>query len=361
MQTLKALLHFYSTITAKQILIGLVSLSIVAFFITQTAIADRKESLSWEPWLLEYSAVYCYGLVCPIIIFCCKKWSLDETHRYKSMLKVAILYIPFTFLFISLMIGTRHLAYLLIEGRLWDNGDLLTRYIYEYPKTIGFYCAIVFGAYTKVYFETYQKEQIHAAKLNEQLLTAQIAVLRNQLQPHFLFNTLNLISSTMYQDVDKADSIIMRLGNLLRYSLAAEQKPWVTFNEELQAMTSFLEIAQLRFGDRLSTKIEIEPQVESVLIPAMLLQPLLENAVKYGIEPSDDMGGVHLKAYSEDGMLCITIMNPLLEYENQQPSFGIGLQNTKERLELLYGDSANVSLVQQGNNSIILTLTLPMQ
>ncbi|WP_458788408.1 hypothetical protein, partial [Vallitalea sediminicola] len=103
------------------------------------------------------------------------------------MLKVAILYIPFTFLFISLMIGTRHLAYLLIEGRLWDNGDLLTRYIYEYPKTIGFYCAVVFGAYTKIYFETYQKEQIHAAKLNEQLLTAQIVVLRNQLQPHFLF------------------------------------------------------------------------------------------------------------------------------------------------------------------------------
>lgn len=361
MQTLKALLHFYSTITAKQILTGFVSLSIVAFFITQTAIADRKESLSWEPWLLEYSAVYCYGLVCPIIIFCCKKWPLDETHRYQSMLKVTILYIPFTFIFISLMIGTRHLAYLLIEGGLWDSGNLLSRYIYEYPKTIGFYCAVVFGAYTKIYFETYQKEQIHAAKLNEQLLTAQIAVLRNQLQPHFLFNTLNLISSTMYQDVDKADSIIMRLGSLLRYSLAAEQKPWVTFNEELQAMTSFLEIAQLRFGDRLSTKIDVEPQIESVLIPAMLLQPLLENAVKYGIEPSDDKGKIHLKAFRHDDMLSITIINPLLDNINQQPSFGIGLQNTRERLELLYGDLADISLIQKDNNSIVLTLNLPMQ
>jgi LytS/YehU family sensor histidine kinase len=190
------------------------------------------------------------------------------------------------------MIGTRHLAFLLIDGRLWEHGELMARYIYEYPKALGFYSAIVFGSYTKIYFDTYQKEQIHTSKLNEQLLTAQIGVLRKQLQPHLLFNTLNLISSTMYQDVDKADSIIMRLGNLLRYSLATEQKPWVSFNREMQAMTSFLYIAKLRFADRLSTKIEVKTQVDSVMIPAMLLQPLLENAAKYGIEPSDELGEI---------------------------------------------------------------------
>lgn len=339
------------------------SITIVAFFSTQTAIADHQAAnlKPWEPWLWEFSAVYCYGLVCPIIIACCKKWSLDETHRYQSIFKLVLLYIPFTFIFISLMIGTRNLAYLLIEGRLWETGDLVARYIYEFPKTLGFYSAIAFGTYTKVYFDTYQKEQIHAAKLNEQLLTAQIGVLRNQLQPHFLFNTLNLISSTMYQDVDKADSIIMRLGDLLRYSLATEKKPWVSFNEELQAMTSFLEIAKLRFGDRLSTKIEVEAKVESLMIPAMLLQPLLENAVKYGIEPSDETGVIHLKAFIEEENLHITIMNPLLDKSTLQPSFGIGLRNTRERLELLYGDSASVSLVPQDHDTIILTLILPKQ
>jgi len=344
-------------------LLWFASFTIIAFFSTQTAISDHEGSQIkfWEPWLLEYSAVYCYGLICPIIIVCCKNWPLDEALRFQSIWKVVLLYIPFTFLFISLMVGTRHLAYLLIEGRLWDNGDLLARYIYEYPKTLGFYSAIVFGSYTKVYFDTYQKEQIHSAKLNEQLLTAQIGVLRNQLQPHFLFNTLNLISSTMYQDVDKADSIIMRLGDLLRYSLATEQKPWVNFNEEMQAMTSFLEIAKLRFGDRLTTNIEVEAQAESVMIPAMLLQPLLENAVKYGIEPSDEIGEIHLKALIEDEKLCINIINPLLDHNKPQPSFGIGLKNTRERLELLYGDSANVSLAQLGSDSIILTLTLPIQ
>jgi len=348
-------------------LIWFASFTIVAFFLTQTAIADDRGGhfRFWEPWLLEYSAVYCYGLICPIIIVCCKEWSLDETQRFQTIWKVILFYIPFTFIFISLMVGTRHLAYLLIEGRLWENGDLVTRYIYEYPKTLGFYCSIVFGSYTKIYFDTYQKEQIHAIKLNEQLLTAQIGVLRNQLQPHFLFNTLNLISGTMYQDVDKADSIVMRLGDLLRYSLATEKKPWVSFHEEMQAMTSFLEIAQLRFGDRLTTKIEVEPQAESVLIPAMLLQPLLENAVKYGIEPSDDAGLIHLKAFIDGQSLCITITNPLLENTNISPSFGIGLKNTKERLELLYGNSCNnsasVLLDQKGIDSIVLTLSLPIQ
>ncbi len=363
MPTLKSFINFYAQLTSKQILLWFASFTVVAFFLTQTAIADNERAhlKFWEPWFWEYSAVYCYGLICPIIIVCCKEWSLDEAHKYHSILKVVLLFIPFTFIFISLMIGTRNLVYLLIEGRLWDNGELVARYIYEYPKTIGFYCSIVFGSYTKIYFETYQKEQIRAAKLNEQLLTAQIGVLRNQLQPHFLFNTLNLISGTMYQDVDKADSIIMRLGDLLRYSLATEQKPWVSFNEELQAMTSFLEIAQLRFGDRLITKVEVEPQAESVMIPAMLLQPLLENAVKYGIEPSDEAGEIHLKAFIDNDRLCITITNPLLDSSNVQPSFGIGLKNTRERLALLYGESASVSVKQQDNDSIIVRLALPMQ
>ncbi len=363
MKALKALLNFYSNLTSKQIFICFIALTITAFFVAQTAIADAKGGnvKFWEPWLLEYSAVYCYGLICPVIIVYCQKWPLDEKNIYQSLLKLVLLYIPFTLIFVSLMVGTRHLAYLLIEGRLWDNGDLLTRYVYELPKSMPYYFAIVFGTYTKVYFDTYQKEQIRAAKLNEQLLTAQIGVLRNQLQPHFLFNTLNLISSTMYQNVDKADSIIMRLGDLLRYSLATEQQPWVSFNQELQAMTSFLEIAKLRFGDRLSTKIEVAAQAEPVMIPAMLLQPLLENAVKYGIEPSEDIGEIHLKALIDDEQLRITITNPLLDNSNLNPSFGIGLKNTRERLELLYEGSAEVSLVQRSVGSIELSLILPIR
>jgi LytS/YehU family sensor histidine kinase len=104
----------------------------------------------------------------------------------------------------------------------------------------------------------------------------------------------------MYRDVDKADSIIARLGDLLRYSLATEQKPFVAFREEVQVMTSYLEIAKLRFGDRLSTVINIAPETNGIMIPAMLLQPLLENAVKYGIEPCNGKGKISLTTFLEN-------------------------------------------------------------
>ncbi|EPJ52917.1 MAG: sensor histidine kinase [Osedax symbiont Rs2] len=360
-KTLKKIPQIYWRSAWKKIFPWFVVLTVIGFFLSQTSIADNKDlNLNWwEPWLLEYSAVYSYGLLCPIIIVNCRRWLLDSTQIYWSFFKILLLYLPFTFLFISLMLLVRNVAYLLIEDSSWYSGSLYERYIYEFPKSIPFYFAVVFGTYTKIYFETYQKERINAAQLNEKLLIAQIGILRNQLQPHFLFNTLNLISGTMYQDVDKADSIITRLGDLLRYSLTAEQTPWVTFAQEMQAMNSFLEIAKLRFDDRIQTKMDIQEGVNSILIPVMLLQPLLENAIKYGIEPSDQKGEIVIAARLLDDRLHIMISNPSLSQTSLQPSFGVGLKNTKERLQLLFGDLASISLNKEQNKRIVLSLTLP--
>jgi sensor histidine kinase YesM len=353
--------QLYCGSTWKQIFPWFVVLTVIGFFLSQTSIADNRDTNLhwWEPWLLEYSAVYSYGLLCPIIILYCRQWPLDNSKIYWSFLKIILLYIPFTFLFISLMLLIRNGAYLLIEDSLWRGGSLFERYIYEYPKSIPFYFAVVFGTYTKIYFETYQAERINASKLNEKLLVAQIGILRNQLQPHFLFNTLNLISGTMYQDVDKADSIITRLGDLLRYSITAEQTPWVTFDQEMQVMNSFLEIAKLRFEDRLQTKVDIQESARSIQIPVMLLQPLLENAIKYGIEPSDEKGEIGIAAQVLNERLHIMISNPSLNETSLHPSFGIGLKNTKERLQLLFGDLASVSLTKEQNKITLLRLTLP--
>lgn len=361
MATLTKLITMYRNLNSAQIAIWFIALTVIGFFLTQTQIADNsgKPIKSWEPWLWEYSAIYCYGLLCPIIIFCCYQWPLDNQQRVSSFLKIIALYIPFTLVFISLMIITRNGFYLLITGDVWQQDGLFNRYIYELPKSFPFYFTIVFGTYTKIYFETYQQEKIHAAKLNEELLKVQIDVLRNQLQPHFLFNTLNLISSTMYQDVDKADSIIARLGDLLRYALATEKKPWVKLAEEMAVMESFLMIAQLRFGEKMATQITIAPEANNLMIPAMLLQPLLENAVKYGIEPSDNNEKISLDATLKNNMLEITIGNPIHAKVDEKTSFGIGLKNTKERLALLYGDKASFSITTLNADSVIVKITLP--
>jgi sensor histidine kinase YesM len=365
MKSLIGIYQLYRQVTWRQCLYWTAIAAGIGLFLVQTEIADAKfrgdMDLTWQPWVWTYSAIYSYTLISPIIIYCCHQWPLGRASLVSTTSKLVLLYIPVTLLFISLMLITRQLAYLLVTGDFMDEWNLVDRYLYEFPKTLGIYLGFVFITYTKIYYDTSQREQLNAARLENELQTVRMQTLRSQLQPHFLFNTLNLISSTTYQDPDKADSIITRLGDLLRYSLATEQKPFVTLKEEMQAMSSYLEISELRFGERMSIDIKIDPQTELLLIPAMLLQPLLENAVKYGIEPSDTHGEVALHSHLVEGQLRIKITNPWHQRRQQQESFGIGLQNAKNRLNLLYQDDASILLDCENTQEVTLTITLPAQ
>ena len=349
----------------KQFLFWLVVWTIIGIVLAQTEIANAKHSgftgSDWQPWSWAFTAVYAYALVTPIIIYFCYLWSFDKGQIIRTSTKLLLLYLPITLAFITLMLGLRYLVYWLMLGEAFPHDEILSVYIYEFPKSFSFYFAVIFAAYTKIYQLKAQQEQINAAKLHGELLDARLEVLQHQLQPHFLFNTLNLISSTMYQNVDKADSIITRLADLLRYSLATQQKPFVTLQQELDAMKSYLEIAQLRFGERISTELQISPEAQSVMIPVMLLQPLLENAVKYGIEPSDNGGSILLCANIGDNNIVISIVNSLHQQSIYSSSFGIGLENTKKRLKYLYQDKASLSLSKIAEDKIELVIILPVE
>ena len=297
----------------------------------------------------------------PFLSAVCHQWSIEGSRLLRTSVKLVLFYFPFKTVYISLVLLSKSLLYIVFVGEAFDPGPLERFYLYQIIDASPIYVAAVFVIYTKLYFQTAQREQINAARLESELQKTRMEVLRNQLHPHFLFNTLNLISSTMYQNVDKADSIITRLGDLLRYSLATEQKPFVTLREEVQVMASYLEIAKLRFGDRLSTHVRIAPETESIMIPAMLLQPILENAVKYGIEPSDEPGEVSLVSEIIEQQLTIVITNPWRQLRAQQESFGIGLSNTKNRLSLLYGELASVELDNKDKHTVTLKIQIPVQ
>jgi hypothetical protein len=351
--------------TWQRLLYLLVTTSLVGLLTVQTEIADAvirgEVGLTWQPWVWTFSSVYGYAIISPVLIYCCELWPFGRAYVIKTSIKLVLLYVPITFFFITVMLGLRHIAHLLIDGALFDSWNLLDRYAYEFPKAIAVYIVFVFITYTKIYYDSTKKEQLNAANLAIELQAIRMQTLRSQLQPHFLFNTLNLISSTVYQDADKADSIITRLGDLLRYSLATEQKSFVSLKEELHAMRSYLEISQLRFGERMTVKIDVEPSAEQVPIPAMLLQPLLENAVKYGIEPSDQPGEICLSASIDNEQLNINITNPWHQRRAQQESFGIGLQNAKNRLNLLYKDKASITLDSDNKDQVTLFISLPVQ
>jgi hypothetical protein len=362
--TFSGIVNTYRSITLMQFSIAIVFSSILAIVLTQTEIAhalQRGETLAaWKPWFWIFSAVYCYMAMCPIISYFCHQWALERDEIIATLLKLVVLYLPFTLIFITVMILVRQIGQYAIEGVLKDYGTWLDRYLYELPKTMPMYLAVVFASYAKIYYKTVEQEQLKAAKLNEELAIAKMDVLRNQLNPHFLFNTLNLISGTMYVNVDKADSIITRLGDLLRYSLATERKPWIKLEEEMTVMLSFLEIAKLRFGDKMLLDIQISEDAKVVQIPAMLLQPLLENAIKYGVEPSDTEAQISLLINVNQEKLHIRLTNPFHQNASTKTSFGIGLNNTRKRLNVLYGDESELILEEPKNGTITLSLLLPV-
>ncbi|TWX64326.1 sensor histidine kinase [Colwellia demingiae] len=376
MSPFRAVLNSYSQISKKQWFYWSLFYLFLGVVMALIEVADLESKeiafITWEVWLDQFCWSICFGLITPFATCFFHRWSMEKGQRLTSTAKLILFYIPFKIIYMGVTGLTKQLLYWLITGSFISMETLLQHRIYQILDVnpilayqvldvSPLYLIAIFCVYTKLYFTTAQQEQIKSAQLEVELQKTRMDVLRNQLQPHFLFNTLNLISSTMYRDVDKADSIIARLGDLLRYSLATEQKPFVPLKEEIQVMTSYLEIAKLRFGDRLSTIINIAPETNDIMIPAMLLQPLLENAVKYGIEPSDEKGEVSLTTSLENSELIIEITNPWHQRRAQQESFGIGLTNTKNRLALLYSDHASVALETSNENQILLQIRLPVQ
>ena len=351
--------------TVKQLLFWFVAWSILGVILAQTEIADAYRGgfngYPWEPWSWAFSAVYAFALLTPLIVYFCQQWRLEKRQFLPTIGKLLLLYFPITLTFITLMLGLRFLLYWILLDKGYAAGDMTSRYLYEFPKSLPFYFTVVFITYTRIYQQQAQQEQLNAARLQVELLDTKLEVLQHQLQPHFLFNTLNLISSTMYKNVDKADSIITRLADLLRYSLASKQQPFVSLQQELAAMNSYLEIAELRFGERLTTHLDIAPQTLPLMIPVMLLQPLLENAVKYGIEPADKGGTVSLKTAIEEEQLVITIVNALHPQSNKQASFGIGLENTRTRLDYIYAGKYSLTLKNLNEDKMELQIKLPVE
>lgn len=316
---------------------------------------------TWEPWVWIFSGVYALSLVAPVIIYFCHRWPLDHENRLNTILKFILLYFPVMITFVTIMHSIRHVVYLIVRGTFYPIDDYVGRYIYELNKGVTLFFAILFLTYTYISLKRIQENKIEAARLQGELNLARLENLQRQLQPHFLFNTLNAISNTMYEDVDKADSIIGRLSELLRFSLATSQQPFVTLKQELEITRAFLEIALLRYGDKLQTKYNIDQNSVDIMVPSMILQPLVENALKYAVELSDGTGTIEIitKVLGEELQIDIIDSGAEENPDDTVASFGIGLSNTRKRLEYLYANKHSLKIIKQENGGTNVSLTLP--
>jgi signal transduction histidine kinase len=186
-----------------------------------------------------------------------------------------------------------------------------------------------------------------STRLEAQLSQAELQALRAQLQPHFLFNTLNSISVLLEEDPKAANQMLLHLSDLLRVMTQRTGSPEISLREELDLIRTYLEIEQTRFRDRLTVRFENDPAALDARIPSLLLQPLVENAVRHGVAPRSTPGLIHISTHRNNGSVRILIRDngPGIPADNSaRPGHGVGLSNTRARLELLYGKDHRFTL-----------------
>lgn len=224
------------------------------------------------------------------------------------------------------------------------------------------YKIILTTNYALDYYKKFQDEKHRTARLEAQLAQAQLQALKMQLQPHFLFNTLNSISNLALEDPRKTVQMIARLGDFLRLTIDSNGTQKMSLEQEIGFLKNYLEIEQVRFQDRLRVEIDVAPEACSAEVPNLILQPLVENAIKHGIAKSVSAGEISIDANRNGENLLITIQNDgTFLNGNGAGKKGVGLANTRERLEQLYGKNFRFELKPLDEGGARVELEIPFR
>lgn len=242
--------------------------------------------------------------------------------------------------------------------RMWFLNDLMI------------YVAILAAAFARDYFFRYRSRQEQAirlqgraAVLEAQLAEARLEALRMQVNPHFLFNTLHAVSSLVHRDPDGVRRMIAKLANLLRTTLRGGTEPEVSLERELEFLEDYLEIMRIRFQGRLDVEFDVAPGLLHALVPNLILQPLVENAVKHGVAKTTDPAQIVITAAAEDHTLVLRVFDsgPGLTTPDPAEEPGIGIRNVRERLAQLYGDGARLILASRPEGGARAEVRLPLR
>lgn len=204
------------------------------------------------------------------------------------------------------------------------------------------------------YFRRYQERELRLAQ-------SQLQVLKNQLHPHFLFNTLNAISELTYDAPELADQTLTKLSDLLRLSLESERKQETTLRRELDFLRKYLEIHKVLLQERLRVEFEVEPKALSACVPNMILQPLVENSIRHGINLRENGGEILIRARKNNGDLVLEVEDDNDGFEPQEFKEGLGLSNTRQRLAHLYPSEHQFEITKSPTGGVNVTIVIPFR
>jgi two-component system, LytTR family, sensor kinase len=341
---------------------------IALFFCLQDALrfAVRGQQLEW--WVIRSEVAYWWLWIplTPLAVAAVRRFWITRQNKWRTIAIHCV---------IALVVGFLHeaaLNYLLYITR--DNPiftpatqqgvpdlrrlpvGMLTGF-YKYWALVGVYSAFLYARRTRM-------QQVHAAQLETRLAQAELQALRMQLHPHFLFNTLHAVSMLNFSDVDAANRMLVRLSDLLRMSLVNAGKQHVPLREEMDFLRKYLEIEQTRFHDRLRVEINVDEQILDAEVPNLVLQPLVENAIRHGVSRSSQAGVIEISArrFNDDVVLKVCDNGPgmPLPFDPDEHA-GIGLSTTITRLKQLYGDRHSFSIGPRREGGTCAEIVMPYE
>lgn len=314
--------------------------------------------------LEEGTGVYSVFLLLPMVFLFAQRYLFER----KGWVRLALLHVAGAVLFsaahTTMMAVSRHFLAPLMGMGPYDYGIMTYRYPMEFSNDlIGF--TVIVGAYSFYQrMRIAQAQQLASAELQTRLVQAQLENLRLQLQPHFLFNTLNTISAVMYEDVRSADAMIAQLSDLLRLTLRASRAHEIPLAEELEITRLYLDLMQKRFENKLRVSYEIDPALKGSLVPQLILQPLLENSLRHGMKAGSSAMDLSIAALRENGNLLLQVSDTGCGLGEIDPSAvlgrGLGLSNIRDRLAHLYGDRQQFSICNRPSGGAEVILRLPL-
>jgi signal transduction histidine kinase len=310
--------------------------SALAFSFTR---ALGKPTTNWVPLVVLNAAYwYIWALFTPSIVWLSQHFRFER----QGLIRAIVIHVPsvaiFSFAHIAAMTGVQWWLSSSHTYSWW--AEVKRSVLMNFDWEMMTYWAIAGLSHAVLYYRESRDRALRASQLETELVEARMAALQHQLQPHFLFNTLHAVSTLMHKDVQAADHTLMRLSDLLRMTLENLGQQENTLKSELDFLAKYLEIEQTRFADRLVVRFDIEPEALDALLPTLLLQPLVENAIKHGISKKSGPGHIDIRARQEHDKLWIEVRDDglgLSETALAALQKGIGVSTTRARLQHRFG------------------------
>jgi signal transduction histidine kinase len=321
------------------------------------SIGADSDVATWKPFVWELSSAFIVMLLVPLVFRFEQRFRVDSRPRTRVVAAHIVGLLVFSTVHTTVMVLLRQLAYAAM-GESYDFGTIWTRGFYELQKDVILYAVILTVCFAMREFRVRRASELRASQLAAEVGEARLRQLTAQIEPHFLFNSLNAISNRMHEDVNAADRMISQLGDLLRSAYESDASVLVPLGRELAWLRNYLAMMAERFRGQLEYDVEVDVGLDDVPVPRLLIQPLVENALKHGLAARG--GRVSVSVRRQNGALEYAVSDDGVGLAAGDLEHGTGLANVKRRLELLFAERHTLAVTPRTPRGVTVTARFPL-